>query len=133
MLGLKRYQVIAISIAIALMFPIFALAQSGIPTTIVPQDCSGPDCSCAHLIKLAQNILNSGIFISVFMSAIIFAWEGWWFMTGRNIGNSGYIEYAKNVTWNVVIGLVIILAAYLIVDTLMKTLTTIPIWTSICS
>ncbi len=133
MLELKRYQIIWASVGTALLFPVLALAASGISTTIVPQECSGPDCTCAHLIQLAQNILNSGIFLSVFMSAIIFAWAGWWFMTGRSVGNSGYIEYAKNVTWNVVIGLVIILAAYLIVDTLMKVLTTIPLWTSICS
>ena len=132
MCGLQRYQIIGASIAVAILFPLVALA-AGIPSEIVPQTCSGPDCGCAQLIELARNILNTAIFLSVFMSAIIFAWAGWWFMTGRTAGNSGYIEYAKNVTWNVVIGLVIIMAAWLIVDTLMRTLSKIPIWTNFCT
>jgi hypothetical protein len=117
--------------AIALLVP-FAAQAAGIASPIVPQ-CDGPNCGCKDLVQLASNILNAIVYLSVFASAVIFAWAGWWFMTGKTAGNSGHIEYAKNVIWNVMIGLVIILAAWLIVDTLIKTLTNLAIWTSMCA
>lgn len=112
-----------------LLFPYLLLAQQrGLPERIVP--CSGVDCTCDHLVQLAQNLINAGIYIAVFLSAVLFAYAGWQYMTKETIGGK---TDAKNLIQNTAIGLVIILAAWLVVDTLMaETLKTSVVWNDIC-
>lgn len=129
MFGIERYQVIGMSIALAILRPAVGAAAS-LPGTIVP--CSGISCSCGDLVQLAQNVLNTGIYFAVFISAVLFAWAGWKLLTGKSMGQSGTIEDAKKILWNVMIGLVIILAAWLLVDTLMRTLVINQAWNTIC-
>ena len=109
--------VILIFISLA---PVFVAAQ--IPNQIVP--CTGATgdkpCTICHIAELAQNVLNTGIYIAVFLSAVLFAWAGFKYLT--NVANSGEISRAKEIFMNVAIGLIIILAGWLVVDTLMKTL-----------
>jgi hypothetical protein len=116
---------------VLVMAPSFALA-AGFPTQIVPSDCSGPGgCqSICDLATLAQNILNAGIYLAVFLSAVLFAWAGWKYLSAG--GSPGEISAAKSIFWNVGVGLIIILAAWLLVDTLIHTLTTIAAWNSLC-
>lgn len=85
---------------------------------IVP--CNGVDCTFCDIAQLAQNILNTGIYIAVFLSAVLFAYAGWKYITAG--GDSGGAGEAKKIFWNVGVGLVIILAAWLIVDLIMKML-----------
>jgi hypothetical protein len=96
----------------------------------------GINCTCADLTTVAQNIINLSIFVAIFLSAILFAWAGWKMISGRSMGSHGAIDEGKEVLWNVVIGLVIIIAAWLIVDTIVKTITasgTVKgVWNSIC-
>jgi hypothetical protein len=109
--------------------PVFALAQAGIPERIVP--CNGINCSLCDLAQLAQNLLNAGIFIAVFLSAILFAYAGWIYMTQETISGQGS---AKSMFQNVTFGLIIILGAWLFVDTIMKTMlggSYLP-WNSVC-
>lgn len=101
----------------AVLFPAVVFAQNIVPT-IVP-NCDGTNCTICHLAELAQNLLNAGIFIAVFLSALLFAYAGFNYMTKQTMGE---MANAKNILTNVVIGLVIILGAWLVVDTLMKTL-----------
>jgi hypothetical protein len=102
--------------------------QRGLPDRIVP--CSGVDCTCQHLIQLAQNLINAGIYIAVFLSAVLFAYAGWLYMSNEAIGAQ---NKAKGLFQNTAIGLVIILSAWLVVDTLMtETLKTSVVWNDIC-
>ena len=101
------------------LLPVLALAQQG---PIVPQNCSGPDCTICDLVTLAQNILNTGIFIVIFLSAILFAYAGWLYLTS-GIEDLGDAKKARSMFKNVVFGLIIILGAWLFVDTIMRTLT----------
>ena len=101
---------------IILISPYLALAQ--IPTKIVP--CNGTDCTFCHIAQLAQNALNVGIYIAVFLSAVLFAYAGWKYITAG--GEPGKAREAKKVFWNVGIGLILILGAWLIVDLIMKIL-----------
>jgi len=112
------YRVLAFLIALSI--PIIASAQL-IPQ-IVPKGCTGPDCTLCHLVELAQNIINGGIYISIFLSAVFFAYAGWNYVSANFPGGGGEssITYAKNIFWNVTIGLVIILSAWLIVDTVVR-------------
>lgn len=82
--------------------------------------CIDKACTICDIAKTAQNLLNTAIYIAVFMSAILFAYAGFIYIT--NIANHGEISKAKNIFANVIIGLVIILASWLVIDTLMKTL-----------
>ena len=110
--------------------PLIAAAQL-IPT-IVP-DCNGPNCSVCDLVKLAQNIINAGIYISIFMSAVFFAYAGWLYVSS-GFDDVGSVTKAKSIFKNVAIGLIVILGAWLIVDTLVSNLVEkdyLP-WTSLC-
>ena len=104
--------VILILIAIS---PSLVFAQ---PTQIVP--CTGVDCRFCDIGQLAQNVLNTGVYLAVFLSAILFAYAGWNYVTAG--GDPGKAGEAKKFFWNVGIGLVLILCAWLIVDLIMKTL-----------
>jgi len=114
-----------------LLTPYIAFAQ--LPEKLVP--CNGVDCTVCHLAELAQNALNAGIYIAIFLSAILFAWAGWRYVTAS--GNPQQASDARKVFTNVVIGLVIIIAGWLVVDTLMKTLVKqngeFGPWNQICS
>ena len=119
---MRRYHVLALAMTLAMLLPTFAVAQTlQLPGRIV--ECNGVDCTCKDLVKTGQNILFTGIYLAVFLSAILFAWAGWKLLTGRTVGDSHAIDQGKKILWNVVIGLVIILAAWLIVNTLFTALT----------
>lgn len=116
--------------AIALLpYAVFAQQARGLPKQIVP--CNGIDCGCDDLVTLAQNVMNTGIFIAIFLSAMIFAYAGWLYLSNEAIGEQ---QRAKRMFSYVISGLVIILAAWLIVDTLMRTLLKDNVsWSNICS
>lgn len=97
------------------------LAAGAAPFDKALVPCNGADCSICDLATLAQNILNAAIYISVFVTAGLFAWAGALYLTSA--GNPAQAGKAKGVFFNVGIGFVIILSAWLIVDTIMKTLT----------
>ena len=111
------------------IMPSIALGQ-GMPDKIVP--CNGVDCTVCDIATLAQNILNTGIFIAVFLSAVLFAWAGAKYLV--NAANPGQVTQAKAIFANVLIGLLIILSGWLIVDTLMKVLTngSFGPWNKVC-
>ncbi len=109
--------------------PLLASAQPGLPEKIVP--CNGVDCTVCDLVKLAQNLLNSAIFLAVFMSALLFAYAGWLYLTNEALHAQ---NEAKGLFKDVVIGLIIILGSWMVVDTIMKTLAGgqyFP-WNSVC-
>lgn len=112
------------------MMPYLAFGQNTrLPNRIVP--CDGVDCRCDHLVELAQNIINAGIFLAIFFAALLFAYAGFLYMTQETIPQQ---TKAKNLFKNVAIGLVILLSAWLVVDTLMRQLLRDNItWNNICS
>ena len=117
--------------AVLLLFlcaPLVIHADDLIPT-IVP--CDGVNCTICHLADLAQNLVNAGIFISVFMSAILFAYAGWMYLSNEAVGE---VERAKKIFLDVVLGLVLILGAWIVVDTLMHALLrgSFGPWNSVC-
>jgi len=120
-----RSLAVHVTVLFAMLFfvaPSLALAANPLPGQIVPQSCNegiGGCKSVCDLATVAQNVLNTGIYIAVFLSAVLFAWAGWLYLTSV-AGNE--ISRAKEIFMNVAIGLVIILAGWLVVDTLMRTL-----------
>ncbi len=131
----SRFGVVVI-VLFTLMFlfsPVMVLGQ-GLPSRIVPESCDVPGgCqSICDVALLAQNVLNTGIFIAIFLSAFMFAWAGWKAVTSG--GNAEQWTEAKSIFTNVLIGLIIILAGWIVIDTLMKTVTNASFgpWNKIC-
>ena len=130
---MKRRSILTILMAILFITPTLVMAAGLVQ--VVPPDCDqkGGCSSICDLAQLAQNVLNDGIYLSIFLSAALFAWAGWMHMSAG--GDTGKIKQANEVFTNVFIGLIIILAAWLIVDTLMRTIaggTPGPPWNQIC-
>ncbi len=121
---MTRRQVVRLTLLFLVVFivaPSVVLAANALPGQIVPASCNevGGCKSICDIATVAQNILNTGIYIAVFLSAVLFAWAGWLYLT--SIAGSE-ISRAKEIFANVAIGLIIILGGWLVVDTLMKTL-----------
>ncbi len=114
-------RIAALFLVIFFVAPSIALAANALPGQIVPETCNnvGGCQSVCDLATVAQNVLNTGIYIAVFLSAVLFAWAGWLYLTSVA---GGEISRAKEIFMNVAVGLVIILAGWLVVDTLMRTL-----------
>ncbi len=108
-------------VAVIMLLPFSAIAQSGLPKQIVPEQCNVPGgCqSICDIAILAQNVLNFGIFMAVVLSAFLFAYAGWTMLTSQ--GDTELYKKGKQVFGNVLIGLLIILGGWIVVDTLMDT------------
>ena len=112
----RRARIVFISTL--LITPVAAFAAGGIPDQIVT--CTGADCTICNLASTAQNLLNTGIYVMIILSAAMFAWAGLEALTSA--GSAEKYGKAKRIFGNVIIGLVIILTGWIVIDTLMKTL-----------
>lgn len=77
-------------------------------------------CTFCDFKQLVQNLLNFALFLSILTAGALFAYAGWLFVTAQ--GNSGQVGRAKKLFLDVFIGFVVVMSAYVIVDTLMKML-----------
>ena len=131
---MRKHHIVQLLLLVALVFITTPTTTNAAGlTTVVPCGNSGQAaCTVCDLAKLAQNILNDAIYLAVFLSAMLFAWAGFLYLT--NVANSGQHSRAVEVFKNVTIGLVIILAAWLVVDVLMRTLVGASVlpWNAIC-
>ncbi|MBL4683623.1 MAG: hypothetical protein JKY37_03455 [Nannocystaceae bacterium] len=100
----------------AAVFPAVTFAQ------IVP--CSGgigDPCGWSDLLTLGQNILNFIVTLSIVSAALIFAYAGFLYFTAG--GDTGKVSQAHSLFLAVVIGLFLVLTAWLVVNTILDTLT----------
>jgi len=86
-------------------FPFFAKAAI--------YTCKGPDCGFDDLMKLVKSVLDYIVTITVPLSAIMFAYAGFLYMTSQ--GSLDKRKKANQIFTNVGIGLFFVLAAWLIV------------------
>ena len=131
---MKRRWVITSVLTLLLFAPVVSSALGLVP--IVPSECNTNPGGCqsiCDLALLAQNALTDGIYIAIFLSAILFAWAGWNMVVGSSSGNSTQVSQAKKIFWNVTIGLVLILSAWIIVSVIMAALTTNANWNTLCA
>ncbi len=125
----RQYLIIFVLLLLALA-PSLAVG-AGMPAKIVP--CDGVNCTVCDLANLGQNILNTAIFIAVFLSAVLFAWAGVRMLISP--ASSSEVGKAKDLFYNVLIGFIIILSAWLIINVIMSMLVTgspQPPWNKIC-
>lgn len=105
---------------ILIAFPLAVFADP-----IIPCGAEG-ECTFQDLFVLIQNVISFLLFkLAVPLAAIAFAWAGILFVVYS--GNEGKRSEAKSIIWYAIIGLALALAAWLIVDTIFGTLTTIEI------
>ena len=106
--------VLAPALAFALPQPTGVIGGQLVPT------CA-PNCAWADLVKLASNILNFLVFLSIMAAALMFSYAGFLYMSDG--GSMNKVKEAHSVFAAVAVGIIIVLVAWLAVDTLMKTLT----------
>lgn len=83
--------------------------------------CSGADCDFDDLLKVAGAIVTFIIALSIPVAAALFIYAGFLYVTA-GIGGSGQVTKAKDIFATTLKGFVIILAAWLIVYTIVTAL-----------
>ncbi|MDO8561691.1 MAG: hypothetical protein Q7S05_02590, partial [bacterium] len=103
---------------------VFLTAPAIVSSAVMPGQivtCTGAlgskPCTICDIAQVAQNVLNTGIFVAVFLSATLFAWAGLKYLT--NAANPSGVTQAKTLFGSVLVGLLIILGAWVVIDTLM--------------
>lgn len=97
---------------IFLLLPLLTQAAGLVP-------CGGPgerDCTACHLLDLVQNVWNFALRIAFLIVIIMFVYGGLRMIF--SVGDPKSIEAGKKTLTSAIIGLVIILAAWLIVNTI---------------
>lgn len=100
--------------AVVLSVPVIAFAAGLVP-------CGGPGepaCQACYVVSLVNNIIKFLIQIGVVIAVILFAVAGIKLATSG--GNASAVSSAKSIFTNVIIGFLILLASWLIIDTVMK-------------
>ncbi len=87
---------------------------------IDPSCAEGAPLSMGAVMEIIQRLLNAGISFAIVIFVIIFAWAGFLFIS--SVANPESKNLAKKMLMNAAVGLLIVLAAWLIVDFVMKTL-----------
>ena len=82
--------------------------------------CSGLDCSACNVVDLANGVIKWLIGILFVVCACLLAYAGVKLVTSG--GNSHALDEAKGMFTNILIGFLIILSAWLIIDTIMRAL-----------
>lgn len=112
--------------AVLFALPSFAFAaNTGFFGSVVPACLYGEGalkmCQACDLVSLAENILRIFVSLSVMAAALMFAYAGVLYVTAS--ANPGNVDSAKNVFVGTLLGLALVLSAYLIVDIVMRVFT----------
>lgn len=107
-----------------LLFIPFAGALAQFPGAtgdgIVPCGDSASDpCDACDLTLLSQGIINFAVYFSVIVATLLFVYAGFLYITAQ--GSPAQVSKATGVFKSVLIGMIIVLASWLIVDIIMKT------------
>jgi hypothetical protein len=76
------------------------------------------ECQACHAVQLGQRIVNFIVSVAAFVAVGMFSWAGFLMLTAA--GDTGKVSSARNIFTDVAVGFVIVLAGWLIIDTVMK-------------
>ncbi len=110
---MKRYVLILLSYFIAV--PVYA---EGLVTC---GKRGQTECGLSDLIGMTNGIVAYLLYIGVFIGVVMISYAGFTLVVSQ--GNENAMEKAKSRVWNVAVGFIIILLAYLIVSTILTVLT----------
>ena len=80
--------------------------------------CEGVDCTACDFVSMVNGVVNFLITLSVVFAVIMLAVAGFKMLTSG--GNANAASEARGIFTNVVIGFIIILSAWLIIDTILR-------------
>lgn len=107
---------------VILAVPSIALAAPfGLPNSIIPPECQACPAAWGCLLKTFDNIVAFALAFAIVIATILFAYAG--FLWVLSPASSENIKKGKSILWHTVIGLVITFGAWLIVNTVLSTLT----------
>jgi len=112
-----KYLPVLFVTALVLSLPELSFAQGFVP-------CSGTDCSACHFVAMTNTIIKWLIGAFFLLFAVLAVMAGFELVTSG--GNDQAKTSAKSKFSNAFIGLIIVLAAFILVDTLMRSLLTNP-------
>ena len=113
-----RYAAFASLLFIGLS-PLAAHAAVGL-VQIVPQICACPDSAPAYgcVLQIIQNVIRVAIAIGFVLATLALVYTGFIWVTSA--GNPGKVEQGRTLLINIVVGMVVMLGAWLMVDFVMK-------------
>lgn len=105
-------------LSILIVFVVMLLPVS-VDAALVPVQCADPQmCGSCEFVSLINNVIQFIVQIASLLAVIVFIYAGFLMVTSQ--GNPSQLTKAKGLFANVVIGLVILLAAFLIVNTILS-------------
>lgn len=107
---------------VLLLTPAVTFAQESLFGPIIPQTgictCPGSAPNWGCVLQVFQSLINVGVAVAFVVLVLLIAYAGFRLMTAGS--NPGARTQARNLILNAVVGIVVVLAAWLIVDFVMK-------------
>lgn len=110
----------ALAILTVIALPLIAHGQEFDTRLTVPGECNAKECGWVELVKLGNQVLSFGIFLAVLGATLAIVWAGW--KMTMNMGNDGEVKEAKKILWKAIVGIVITMSAYMIVQFILDNL-----------
>jgi len=114
-------KIIVLTVLVFILLPVFAQAVSWWPLVPCGTSINPTPCNRCDLLKLLKNIID---FVLVGLmppvAAILFVWGGFLILMGG--ANPGWISQGRSIFWNTVMGIAIILASWLITNSIIRSL-----------
>ena len=114
---IKNILFILLPLFLFIVFYNVGLAQDNPPSDLYP--CDGPDCKFEDLLKLVSGVVGRLFTYALILSSIIFAYAGYLYLTSQN--NPNQRGQANKIFQNVVIGLAIMMLAWVLVNLVLTT------------
>lgn len=103
---------------------LLALIRTAYADGLVP--CNGSDCELSDLYQLGYKVINFGLDFAAIIAVVSILWGGILIMTAG--GSEGRLTQGKAAITAAVVGLLIVLGAWLIINTLISAFTTCTGW-----
>jgi hypothetical protein len=123
-----RFLLVTFVLSLFLCLPIVPFADGGLTLSLVEAKglvpCGGPlpevPCNACHAMGMVNSLISYMFTIITFLAVMVIMYAGVKLVTSQ--GNASEWEEAKGMMTNMIVGFVIVLSAWLVVDTLMKML-----------
>lgn len=121
---IETFKKIAVPFVILVVFNLILVGQvlaadanTGNGNLIV---CDGPKCQFEDFLQLVKNVVGYILELGLIFAAIVFAWAGFLYLTAG--GKQDQIKRAHGMFTKVIVGLIIALLAYLLVELITSSL-----------
>lgn len=113
-------------LSLFLYLPIVPIADGGMVVLLADAKglvpCGGPSpevpCNACHAMTMVNGLISYLFTIVTFLAVMVMMYAGFKLVTSQ--GNASEWEEAKGMLTNIIVGFVIVLSAWLVVDTIMK-------------